>query len=64
MSNTWLNLRFGEYHLQVVMFGDWRSTIRSGRSPVTFRRNAYQATLRAAGEGWRWFEAYEVRWPW
>lgn len=63
MSNTFLNIRFGEYHLQVIMWRDWRSTIRAGRSPVTFRRNAYQATLREA-DGWRWFECYEVRLPW
>lgn len=63
MSNTCLNIRFGEYHLQVLMLRDWRGAIRMGRSPVTFRRNAYQATLRL-GDGWRWFECYEVRLPW
>lgn len=64
MSNTFLNIRFGERHLQALMFRDWLGAIRMGRSPVTFRRNAYQATLREAGNGWRWFECYEIRLPW
>lgn len=65
MSNTWLNIRFGVRHLQIVNLGDWIHLIRAGRSPITFRKNPYQEGLRAnEPETWRWFEVQEVRWPW
>ncbi len=64
MSNTWLNVRFGTRHLQIIRLSDWRAYIRDGRSPITFRENRYQAALRETDPTWRWFAFYELRWPW
>ncbi|WP_380873647.1 hypothetical protein ACFB49_42910 [Sphingomonas sp. DBB INV C78] len=64
MSNCWLNLRFGTYHLQARMFADWGWMLRNRLSPVTWSHNPYQAFLRSKGDGWRPFEVMELRWPW
>lgn len=65
MSNTWLNIRFGVRHLQVVYLSQWVHLIRQGRSPVTFRVNPYQEGVRAnEPDHWTWFELMELRWPW
>jgi len=64
MSNTWLNVRFGSRHLQIVMMRDWWGMIRDGRSPITFRRNPYHVERRRADPSWPWFALYELRWPW
>jgi hypothetical protein len=57
VSNTILNIRFGEWWLHVVRFGDWRSEIAMRRSPITFRHSPYQTEARKLA-GWRWFEVY------
>lgn len=65
MSNTWLNVRLGTYHLQCLMLSEWGPTIRRGRCPVTFRSNPYQESRRVnEPDHWRWFELLELRWPW
>lgn len=64
MSNTWLNVRFGTRHLQILMFASWRSEIEMRRSPITFRSNPHQRKHRAENPDWRWFEVMELRWPW
>jgi hypothetical protein len=64
MSNTWLNIRFGSRHLQVVYLRSWLHLIRTGRSPITLRRNPYHDTARLTEPNWRWFEVMEARWPW
>ena len=63
MSNTWLNIRFGTRHLQIVMLGSWLGEIRMRRSPITFRSNPHQRRARAEDPDWRWFAFYELRWP-
>lgn len=65
MSNTWLNIRFGVRHLQVVYLSRWLGEIRMGRSPITFRRNPWQESRRVnEPDHWTWFELMELRWPW
>ena len=59
MSNTWLNVRFGTRHLQILMFSHWRHSW-----PISFRANPYQRKRRAEDPDWRWFELMELRWPW
>jgi len=54
MSSSWLNIRFGTYHLQWDR-GDWFPT---------FGHNPYQAELRRTDPNWRWFDAYEIKRPW
>lgn len=63
MSNTVINWRFGAYHLQVVRWGDWRSMIRAGGSPITWGRNGYHAPggPGRAAQGWTWIALYEGR---
>ncbi len=53
MSNLILNIRFGEYHLQVTRFSDWRGWRYN--FPITFRRNPYHAEARKL-PGWKWLE--------
>lgn len=62
MSNTWLNVRFGEWHLQILQMRDWRWSDR--HRIVRVSHNAYQAEMRANDSSWRWFALYECRWPW
>lgn len=62
MSNTWLNVRFGVYHLQILMFSDWR--LRGWREWFRWSRNAWQVQQRETDPDWRWFALYECRWPW
>lgn len=50
MSNLILNLRFGEYHLQIVRFSDWRH-----QPPIRISHNPYHAQARKEA-GWKWFE--------
>ncbi len=64
MSNTWLNIRFGIRHLQIVSLSSWRSEIRMRRSPITFRANPWQLMRREDDPDWRWFQICELRWPW
>lgn len=68
MSNTWLNVRFGIYHLQILMFQDWIPSLiqpkRFRRWPIRWSRNAYQAEQRKTDPDWTWFALYELRWPW
>lgn len=64
MSNTWLNVRFGTRHLQIVSLSRWRGEIQMRRSPITFRANPYQRKARAEDPDWRWFQIMELRWPW
>lgn len=45
MSNLILNIRFGEYHLQLTK--NWR---------VRWSHNPYQAEARKSDKDWRWFE--------
>lgn len=57
MSNTIINWRFGSYHLQVVRLGDWRSEIKMGRSPITWRHNPYHDSPEVRNaEGWSWIK--------
>lgn len=63
MSNTWLNVRFGTHHLQILQMRDWRW--RDWRRIVRWSHNPYQAALRDNEPAtWRWFALYECRWPW
>lgn len=63
MSNTWLNVRFGTHHLQILMFSDWR--LSGWRRWFRWSHNPYQAARRDnEPEHWRWFEVMELRWPW
>lgn len=56
MSNLVLNIRFGEYHLQMVRPSGWWSYLRARRSPIWISHNGYQAVLRKKNPDWRWFE--------
>ena len=53
MSNTWLNVRFGEYHLQWA-YDSWFPE---------YSYNPYQATARKTDKNWKWFEFYEFKNP-
>lgn len=65
MSNLWLNIRFGSYHLQCVYLHCWRGEIQMRRSPIRFSFNPYQAGRRVnEPKEWRWFQVHEIRWPW
>lgn len=52
MTDKILNIRFGEWHFQVLLFSDW-----GFRWPFRISRNPYQAWARTQ-PGWRWFEWY------
>lgn len=63
MSNTWLNVRFGTHHLQILMLRDWR--LSNWRRWFRWSHNPYQAARRDnEPTTWRWFELMECRWPW
>lgn len=63
MSNTWLNVRFGTHHLQILMLRDWR--LSNWRRWFRWSHNEYQAAKRDNDPAsWRWFELMECRWPW
>lgn len=50
MNNALLNVRFGEWHFQLIQY-----------RPFVFLRishNSYHATARKQDANWRWFEIY------
>lgn len=48
MSNTYINIRFGEWHFQVLRDSPF----------IRLSRNTYHAELRATDPDWKWFEIY------
>lgn len=54
MSSGWLNIRFGSYHIQ----WDYGSFFPS------WGRNAFHDEEKIKNPDWKWFEFYEIRWPW
>jgi hypothetical protein len=48
MSNCWLNIRFGSYHLQLLR----------DRPYIRWGINAYHEAARNTDKDWKWFEWY------
>ncbi|PWJ81565.1 hypothetical protein C7441_11097 [Pseudaminobacter salicylatoxidans] len=50
MSNCLVNIRFGEWHFQIVRDRPW----------VSLGHNPYHAIQRRHDPKWRWFEVYDL----
>ena len=53
MSNLWLNIRFGCWHLQAGDPSWWK---------LKFERNNYHDILRQWELEWTWFKVYKLLW--